>query len=175
MNLKSAALAATLGLSASLAFGDDIVRDITLSPDGGLFTADFTATHLESSFFVDTFDFELPAAQTGTVTAEFFSSSPHLALLGGGFLNGESFEFLSVPGGQTASLTVGNLSGPQTLSVFGIAGDPFSDPVPLTASYTGSIRFTPESVGVIPEPQTYALMLAGLGLVGLAARRRRKG
>ena len=29
------------------------------------------------------------------------------------------------------------------------------------------------SVGVVPEPQTYALMLAGLGLVGFAASRRK--
>lgn len=34
-----------------------------------------------------------------------------------------------------------------------------------------NVRF--ESVAVIPEPETYALMLAGLGLLGFVARRRR--
>lgn len=174
MKLKPLALAATLALSSSLAFGEDIFETITLNPDGGSFTADFTVTHESSGFFVDTFDFDLPALQTGTVTAEFFSSDPTLALLGGGFLAGESFEFVSVEGGQAGSLTVANLSGPQTVSVFGVAGDdPFGESVPLTTSYSGSISFTPEVVGVIPEPQTYALMLAGLGLVGWMARRRR--
>jgi hypothetical protein len=32
---------------------------------------------------------------------------------------------------------------------------------------------TPPPVGAVPEPETYALMLAGLGLVGWVARRRR--
>jgi hypothetical protein len=35
--------------------------------------------------------------------------------------------------------------------------------------YVGAVKIT----SAIPEPQTYALMLAGLGVVGLAARRRR--
>ncbi|MBU0602010.1 MAG: cohesin domain-containing protein [Gammaproteobacteria bacterium] len=42
-------------------------------------------------------------------------------------------------------------------------GDAFGDSLPVTL--TGS------SVAVVPEPQTLALMLAGLGLIGFAARR----
>jgi hypothetical protein len=37
-----------------------------------------------------------------------------------------------------------------------------------------TLHISLESPGVIPEPQTYALMLAGLGLLGFAARRREK-
>jgi len=32
----------------------------------------------------------------------------------------------------------------------------------------------PEAVAAIPEPQTCVLLLAGLGLLGFTARRRRK-
>jgi hypothetical protein len=41
----------------------------------------------------------------------------------------------------------------------------------VTFSATGSSHGF--EVAAIPEPETYALMLAGLGLIGAAARRRR--
>lgn len=36
---------------------------------------------------------------------------------------------------------------------------------------SGSVNFT---VAAIPEPETYAMMLAGLGLMGFMARRRKQ-
>lgn len=39
---------------------------------------------------------------------------------------------------------------------------------PQTGSYLGGI-----TVAAVPEPETYALMLAGLGLIGFSARRRK--
>lgn len=38
-----------------------------------------------------------------------------------------------------------------------------------TGSYSGSVMLSP-----VPEPETYAMMLAGLGVMGFIARRRRK-
>jgi hypothetical protein len=32
-----------------------------------------------------------------------------------------------------------------------------------------------QTIPAIPEPETYAMMLAGLGLLGFVARRRRQG
>ncbi|MEK7708235.1 MAG: FxDxF family PEP-CTERM protein, partial [Pseudomonadota bacterium] len=38
------------------------------------------------------------------------------------------------------------------------------------ASYAGTMNISP-----IPEPETYAMLLAGLGLIGFSARRRMQG
>ncbi|MDN3923285.1 FxDxF family PEP-CTERM protein [Roseateles violae] len=40
-------------------------------------------------------------------------------------------------------------------------------------SYAGNLALTPGSPTLVPEPESYAMMLAGLGLVTLLARRRR--
>ena len=40
-------------------------------------------------------------------------------------------------------------------------------------SYDGSATLT-QSIVAVPEPETYAMLLAGLGLVGAVARRRRQ-
>ncbi len=129
MKFKPLALAAALALPLSLAFGADLSQTLVLTPDNGSFSAGLTATHLESAFFVDTFSFELPAMQTGMVTAEFFSTDPNLDLLFG-FLEGEGYFFDGLPGAQTASVTGPGLSGLQTVSVSGTA------PSSLTPSAT---------------------------------------
>jgi PEP-CTERM motif len=65
------------------------------------------------------------------------------------------------------------------------SGDPFdvdfdgnliSDPTRLRSDasrFGASVTLTAVPVGAIPEPETYALMLGGLALVGWMARRRR--
>jgi hypothetical protein len=66
------------------------------------------------------------------------------------------------------------------------SGDPFdidldgnviSDPTILRSDasrFGASVTLTAVPVGAIPEPETYALMLGGLGLVGWIARRKRR-
>ena len=45
-----------------------------------------------------------------------------------------------------------------------------------TAAYTGIIALTdtPRTLPPVPEPETYAMLLAGLGMLGFIARRRQK-
>ena len=67
----------------------------------------------------------------------------------------------------------GNVWGLQSLTVTGAAASSLLSfrAVGISDSYGGSRDAV--SVTAVPEPETYALMLAGLGAVGFIARRRR--
>ncbi|MBP6901601.1 MAG: PEP-CTERM sorting domain-containing protein [Burkholderiaceae bacterium] len=68
-------------------------------------------------------------------------------------------------GADTLSLTYGaSAGGNYYLSVSGI-----------TSGSQGGIYNGAISVAAVPEPETYAMMLAGLGALGFLASRRRKG
>lgn len=92
---------------------------------------------------------------------------------GGGFMCATGHALLSAVGTFTFNWKVVTASG----ALFaGDANDPFSLKAVYNAGLNGNQGFYQVSVplvGPIPEPSTYALMLAGLGLVGFMARRRR--
>ncbi len=67
-----------------------------------------------------------------------------------------------VPGGNTIGFTgEPSLGGSMYISISGIANGS------LGGLYSGSI-----SVSAIPEPETYSMLLAGLGIIGVIVRRR---
>jgi hypothetical protein len=74
-----------------------------------------------------------------------------------------AFAALSVEGASSTALYSINLAtgAATSLGAFGIAG-----------SIVGAPQLAGLTVSAIPEPQTYALMLAGLAAVGVVARRR---
>ena len=78
--------------------------------------------------------------------------------------------------GTVTSLGAGAWSSIFNYAPLTVAGSPYSihiDGVTLStstqASYGGSMTISP-----IPEPETYAMLLAGLGLMGFVARRRQR-
>lgn len=160
MRLKLLAAAGVLAFASTGALANDVNNNITGL--GG--TTFFGALHTDSFDFVDIFTFTVP----GSVIA-----NTSLITIGSGFQN---IDFVSAdlngipltlsPNGflETGSLGDHSFSGPLVLTVIGhsaAAGGTF-------ASYSGTMN-----VSLVPEPETYAMLLAGLGVMGLWSRRRK--
>ena len=171
MKLKN--LFATVALTASATFSYAV--PVTLNPTGSnLLGAVITPTSL-GGFIVDTFEFAaLPNA--GTVFLNFF-----------GLIDPVQFLIVSVEpssGSVSTSTSMGfpGGAGPVSFQTSIAANTPFN--VVLTAAslkldanneplgpvtYGGSVV-----VATVPEPETYALLMAGLIGVGAAARRKQR-
>ena len=85
--------------------------------------------------------------------------------VGGVTLDGNPFELYTGSNGKLRSGTLLEYTGsaPLKLTVHGVVDGSFKQ-----ANYSGSLTVT-----AVPEPETYALMLAGLGAIGFVARRRK--
>ena len=181
MKLKYAfaALALSSVFAAPVAFADTApIQSVPLTIDGpsGDLTAFFGGTHSGTASFSDVFNFT-PSLQSGSATTLVSS----FTIFGTGVtfnsatLNGFSLmattPITPVPGFTLYNLALGaqQFTGPLQLLV---SGDSFG----TTNSYSGSISITNGSpiAPPVPEPETYAMMLAGLGLLGFAARRKAK-
>jgi hypothetical protein len=160
MKIKSFIAAAALMLAAGSSFATTInlVQD-SVNPLN--YTGGFNVTH--SGSFTDTFTFS-PTFSSSVVSAV-LTSIGFTAVTNINFtsvsINGQALNIVNGVVDTATTLTQLNLTGPLTLSVSGLSGS--------NASYSGTVNVT----AVVPEPETYALMLGGLGLVGFAARRRK--
>jgi hypothetical protein len=135
---------------------------VNLTGSGDHYTGGFTVTH--SGDFTDTFTFS-PTFPSSWVSASLitigFEASENIDF-GVVTLNGNLLSHTS-DGPKDVVYTAEQLllSGPLTLVVNGFSGS--------NATYSGTFNLT-----VVPEPETYALMLGGLGMVGFISRRKRK-
>lgn len=175
MKLKSLAVAAALAVTTSAAFAESIETTITLSPSAGLFSSDFGASKTQSGLFVDSFMFDLPRP-TGNVSVIFGTITPNIELFVATLASPDGMSFAASPPegvDQSTVLSIANAMGPLTLTILGAAGDAFAAvPSAITGSYRGTIVFAPGAVAAVPVPATLALLIAGLGAVGVVARRR---
>ena len=170
MKLRNIAVAATLAVAAAGALAAD--QSITLTQTGaGSFAASFSQSHDFELPLVDTFTFSLPGMATaglgsGALTFATLSGPITLVLATLDGANGTSVQSPPDPDSIAfpSSIAFSGFTAPLTLTVLGFASD--------SSSYSGSISFN-TAVAAIPEPETYALMLAGLAGIGFVARRRK--
>lgn len=155
------AIAVTAALMLGSAFAS-AATTVNLTGSGNHYTGGFTVTHTDD--FTDTFYFspEFPSALVSASLITIGFSATEDITFNTVTLNGHSLSLAS-DGPAKWAVTASELllSGPLTLVVTGWSGS--------NASYSGTINLT-----VVPEPDTIALMAAGLGVVGFVARRRQQ-
>ncbi|MGB4810945.1 MAG: FxDxF family PEP-CTERM protein [Methylophilaceae bacterium] len=160
MKLNQLLVAVAIALSSATAMATNFTQNINVSGGttsfgqahagtAGAFTDTYTFTGIASpsNINIGIFSFGFSAAQNIDFTSVF---------LNGNVLDLSNGLFVSTANTPTNLL----LSSPFTLIVNGISGS--------NASYAGVLN-----VAAVPEPESYALMLAGLGLVGFAVRRQK--
>ena len=164
MKFKTLLAAVALVGSAGISQADTVV---TLTPTGpGMFAGGFTQA--VDGVFVDTFSF-IPASFAGLVSVSLSSLSGPVTFFVGS-LNGQDFSSFEPAPASFAFSAYVSADMPLMLTVFGAVLDADGNPGGA-GSYRGVIT------AAVPEPQTWALMLAGMaGMASLssASARRRK-
>lgn len=167
MKLKSLLIGTVLAATSmtSYAAGDSQNIPVVLngSPAAG-YSAHFGADHSAIGTFTDVFTFS-PAVGPSLLNAwvqtmnlggnhdiDFYSAD----------LNGNALTFTPTGVNEAGWLDPTWVSGPLVLTVYGISNS-------VSASYSGTLNIDP-----VPEPETYIMMLGGLGILSYLGRRRKK-
>ena len=173
MKLKSLIAAAVLS-AASIGSASAAAYTVNLvNTTGNLWTSGFNAVPSPLGDFTDTFTFT-PNATFGSTAQAFLanlsvtgsdSSSIHFT---GANLNGISLSGFGGPTvfgyaqGEVLAPTSVLFNGPLVLTVMGNTKG---------GSYGGVFNL---NLAPVPEPETYGMLLAGLGILGFLARRRKQ-
>jgi hypothetical protein len=125
---------------------------------------------LQVGSFTNNYTFTAPTTESLTFYAEVWTANTFSATLGLAGSTGQALT-ANIPvqyGARTLTgtfaLTAGNT---YTLSVSGDMANAFPD------NYYYGLVSVPALVASVPEPETYAMLLAGLGVIGAIARRRK--
>jgi hypothetical protein len=157
MAVALSALVAGSAMAGSVVYPDDTLG--TLSPMPALYGDLKSTSNSAGDVFSDIFSFDLSEVSTVTGSVgSFFGSVSFSSVL----IDGTSLSLTSTPTGYGFSLADVGV-GTHTLTVEGsfLKGG---------NAYIGSLYSTPSAV---PEPESMALALAGLGVAGMLGYRRR--
>lgn len=163
MKLRSLLLAAMLAASTGTALAEDLNQNVAMSTASpGSYTAGFTGVHNFAGAFTDTFTFNPsvgPSLANAIIQTISLMGNNDLNLTSAS-LNGNALTLTGPGAFEWGIVNPVNVSGTLVLTVMGTTLTP-------SASYSGDIN-----VSAVPEPETYGMLLAGLGVVGWLARRR---
>ena len=123
----------------------------------------------ESGSFLDTLNFTIPSAGTLSTSAVSISLAPLSFDITG--LTGTLWDNFHPNG----SVILGNIVGNNSTFNFNLlsAGEYHIDFTGTVTGAHGGAYLAALHVTAVPEPETYAMLLAGLGVMGAIARRRK--
>ena len=125
---------------------------------------------LVTGLFQDKFSFTLDAASTVTAVAVANNNPSVLNLIGGTFALFSSADAVN----PILLASFSGSTGSDSASVALDAGDYYYRVFGLATGTSGGYYSLSSQVTAVPEPETYALLLGGLGVIGFMAARRRE-
>lgn len=164
MDMRTCLAAAALLAASGVACADDLTSNVSLGGSAGTLSASFGVTHIELGSFTDTFNFT-PSAGSFLVDASLvtigFTPAADVSFTSA-MINGSAMTLTGPGTFEFGFLEPTAIMGPLVLTVMGYVDAPGSVG-PASASYSGTLN-----ISAVPEPSRYALLLAGLAVVGAA-------
>ena len=162
---------AAVALTLSLGFSAGAANAVALTFNGWNYAPNVATTTfgssalLTSSTYNDWLDFTLPGASDGSGSSNVIALRVDTPFTG--IIN--YFELWDM----TTLTSIGTIVNSGTFfSTLSFLGGPVPGNYQLRIGVSGTNSYSGSIATPVPEPETYAMLLAGLGLLGFSARRR---